>query len=256
MAPRFTPFEEAQTAQFWPKLWVVALLIIAYFLMQVIAMLALEADAIVEAFHQAAAGTRRTTPSANLFTQPLTLILSVLLSGVPMIALLLFLARRAPWWPQFGLKNWSEVSLGRTILISIGVVVCATIFNTIYGTLAIEALGKDFKFQTEITSLLNAIPKTGLNVFLLYLAVAVVAPAVEELLFRGFLQNALRKWFGPIASIAIAAMIFSAVHIQFYEFPVLMALGAAFGYVYHKTGSMRVTMLLHMVNNAATLALM
>jgi membrane protease YdiL (CAAX protease family) len=256
MAPRFTPYGEAQAAQSWPKLWVVALLIIAYFLMQGIAFFALEADTFINAAQQADAAKRGVSLGARVSLDPLTIILSVLLSGVPMIALLLFLARRAPWWPQFGLENWSAVSLKQTMIVSIGAVIGVTIFNTIYGTLVIEALGKDFKFQTEITSLLNAIPKTGLNVFLLYLAVTVVAPAVEELLFRGFLQNALRKWFGPVASIAMAAMIFSAVHMQFYEFPVLMALGAAFGYVYHKTGSMRVTMLLHMVNNAATLALM
>ncbi len=250
LAPRHEPQAGGDGTRSWPKLWAALLLIIGYFILQGIVLFALEPGIFV------GAAEKGITPGARVSVDPLVAIWSVILSGFPMIALLIALAVRAPWWPHFGLSNWSALPFKRTALIAIATVGCATVFNTVYGTLVMDALGPDFTFQTEITEMLTSIPKTGLNLVLLYAAVAVIAPAVEELLFRGYLQNALRKWFGPTASIALAAMMFSGVHMQFYEFPVLMALGAAFGYVYHKTGSMRVTILLHMVNNAVTLALM
>ncbi len=250
MTSGYESYGGAGTPQSWPKLWVAVLLIIGYFVMQGIALFALAP----EIFFGAA--QKGISPGARVSVDPIVAIWSVLLSSIPMIGLVLVLAMRAPWWPRFGLGIWSALSFKRTAIVAIATVGCATLFNIAYGTLVMDALGPDFKFQTDVTEMLNAIPKTGVNMVLLYLAVAVIAPAVEELLFRGFLQNAFRKWFGPITSIMLAAMLFAAVHLQFYEFPVLVSLGAAFGYVYYKTGSMRVAILLHMANNALTLALM
>jgi uncharacterized protein len=57
------------------------------------------------------------------------------------------------------------------------------------------------------------------------------------------------------AAIALSAFVFAAVHMQPLAMPALMALGAAFGYIYHKTGSLRLTIILHMINNILALAL-
>jgi membrane protease YdiL (CAAX protease family) len=90
---------------------------------------------------------------------------------------------------------------------------------------------------------------------LLFLAVAVVAPLVEELLFRGILQNSLAKHMPIWVAIALASAIFAAMHMQLTAFPALMVIGASFGLLYHLTGSLRVNILVHMLNNAAALLL-
>ena len=50
-------------------------------------------------------------------------------------------------------------------------------------------------------------------------------------------------------------MIFGAVHMDYYAMPVLAMMGVVFGVLYHLTGSLRVTILAHVINNAAALTL-
>jgi uncharacterized protein len=45
------------------------------------------------------------------------------------------------------------------------------------------------------------------------------------------------------------------VHLQPYAIPGLMSLSIAFGYLYHRTGSLRTNIILHMANNAFALIL-
>ncbi len=82
-----------------------------------------------------------------------------------------------------------------------------------------------------------------------------MAPLTEELLFRGLLQKSLANRMPQYAAILIAAAIFGAIHLDFYAFPALFVMGAVFGYLYYRTGSLRVNILLHMLNNGAALAL-
>jgi membrane protease YdiL (CAAX protease family) len=71
----------------------------------------------------------------------------------------------------------------------------------------------------------------------------------------GLLQNALARHLPVWAAILGAAAIFGAVHMDLHAFPALMAMGAVFGLLYHKTGSLRVTIIAHMANNGAALLL-
>ena len=82
-----------------------------------------------------------------------------------------------------------------------------------------------------------------------------VAPLLEEILFRGLLQNSLSKQLPAWAAIALSAVIFGAMHMDYYAMPPLVLMGAIFGVIYHLTGSLRITILLHMINNAAALLL-
>ena len=77
-------------------------------------------------------------------------------------------------------------------------------------------------------------------------------PAVfEELAFRGALQPLLIKATGkPWVGIAIASVIFSAIHFQFYGFLPRVFLGALFGWFAYRSGSLLPGMLAHFVNNA------
>jgi membrane protease YdiL (CAAX protease family) len=76
---------------------------------------------------------------------------------------------------------------------------------------------------------------------------------VEELLFRGFLQNALAKYVPIWGAIFLSSFLFALVHGQPYAIPGLMSLSIAFGYLYHRTGSLRTNIILHMANNVFAL---
>lgn len=88
--------------------------------------------------------------------------------------------------------------------------------------------------------------------FVVNLIMIAVLPAIgEELFFRAGLQGSLKKMFGnPHLAIWIAAIIFSAIHMQFYGFLPRMLLGAGFGYLYYYSGSIWYAMLAHFINNA------
>lgn len=74
---------------------------------------------------------------------------------------------------------------------------------------------------------------------------------VEEMFFRaGFQKLMIRSAIKPMVAVWIAALIFSAVHMQFFGFLPRLLLGAMFGYVYYRTGSIFASALLHGFNNS------
>ncbi len=79
-----------------------------------------------------------------------------------------------------------------------------------------------------------------------------VLPAIgEELIFRGALQNIVWRWLkNPHIAIWVVAIIFSAIHVQFYGFLPRMLMGALFGYLYYWGKSIWLPILAHFVNNA------
>src|SRR5690606_9164914 len=85
--------------------------------------------------------------------------------------------------------------------------------------------------------------------------VVVVLPAIgEEIVFRGMIQNDFyRATRNAHLSIWITAILFSAIHLQFYGFFPRMFLGALFGYLYFWSGNLWMPVLAHFVNNGFTL---
>src|SRR5690606_8788842 len=72
----------------------------------------------------------------------------------------------------------------------------------------------------------------------------------EELFFRGFLQNTfLKKWQNKHLAIWVTAILFSAMHLQFFGFIPRMILGAFFGYLMVFTGSIWAPIIGHLTNN-------
>jgi uncharacterized protein len=83
-----------------------------------------------------------------------------------------------------------------------------------------------------------------------FLVIAVIAGIGEELLFRGLIQRKLQIGFkNPHLAIWGAAIIFSAIHMQFYGFLPRVFLGALLGYFYYWTGNLWVPIIAHIVNN-------
>lgn len=80
--------------------------------------------------------------------------------------------------------------------------------------------------------------------------IAIFAAVGEEFIFRGVLQNIIEKFkINYHLVIWIAAIIFSAVHFQFYGFIPRMLMGAYFGYILYFTKNMWMPVLAHFTNN-------
>lgn len=85
-----------------------------------------------------------------------------------------------------------------------------------------------------------------------FIIVAIIPAIGEELLFRGVLQKLLQRWIKkPHLAIWITAIIFSALHLQFYGFLPRMLLGALFGYLFYWSNSLWLPILAHLFNNGS-----
>jgi membrane protease YdiL (CAAX protease family) len=107
-----------------------------------------------------------------------------------------------------------------------------------------DALGDLTKFLTTFSSNKE---------FLLAMLVIAVLPAIgEEIVFRGLIQNELRRATNVHVAIWFAAFLFSAIHFQFFGFVPRLLLGALFGYLYYWSGNLTLAIVAHFVNNGVS----
>lgn len=93
------------------------------------------------------------------------------------------------------------------------------------------------------------------NIWLNLLCVSIFAPVCEEwlcrgMLLRGFLARSMKPWL----AILISALFFALIHFNPWQALPAFLLGCLFGYVYYKTGSLKLTMFMHCLNNTVAVA--
>ncbi len=104
----------------------------------------------------------------------------------------------------------------------------------------------------ELTEIfLKADTFTGL---LLNIFIVALIPAIgEELMFRGVLLSLFKEIFKNIhVAVILSAIIFSAIHIQFFGFLPRVLLGIILGYLFVFTGNLWVPIFAHFLNNASS----
>jgi len=93
----------------------------------------------------------------------------------------------------------------------------------------------------------------GGNVILSFICVSIFAPLFEEWLCRGVVLRGLLTRMRPGSAIAVSAVFFAVLHMNPWQALPAFLLGLLFGYVYYRTGSLKLTMLMHCVNNTMAL---
>ena len=92
------------------------------------------------------------------------------------------------------------------------------------------------------------------NFFVNFLCVSIFAPLFEEWLCRGMvLRGLLGNGAKPVWAIIISAVFFAVIHLNPWQAIPAFLLGCLFGFIYYKTGSLKLTMLMHFVNNTFAL---
>ena len=82
------------------------------------------------------------------------------------------------------------------------------------------------------------------------------APIMEELVFRGFLQSAVRNTLGKQKAILVSGLLFAIVHLDVYIFLQIFILGLLLAYLFEKTGSLIAPITVHIFHNSATIAIL
>ena len=96
---------------------------------------------------------------------------------------------------------------------------------------------------------------SGAGLVVLVGLVAIGAPLVEEIVYRGLLQGSLSRRLGRVLGLMAAALWFAAIHLQPIEMPGLFVAGLAFGLGFVLTGRLGMSILTHLAFNAVGLAL-
>lgn len=99
-------------------------------------------------------------------------------------------------------------------------------------------------------NVLDLFGKTNLGLIVTVLLVVVLAPIVEELVFRGILQRWLMLHMPAIGAIMLTSLFFALYHLSIWAAPLNIALGACCGYLAHRCKTLYPAIVLHMLYNA------
>lgn len=114
--------------------------------------------------------------------------------------------------------------------------------------------GKEAQAGTLTETFLN-MPSVLLLVFNLFM-IALLPAVGEELIFRGIIQQGFFKQTrNPHLAIWLAAVLFSAIHLQFFGFVPRLLMGVAMGYLFYWSGNLWYPMIAHFTNNALSVML-
>lgn len=151
-------------------------------------------------------------------------------------------------WLGLRWKDWSRVFLiSLASLLAMWTIFLG--FHMVGYQELIESLG--VKSTQEAVDLLRQTKDTNLLI-LMTVAVVVVAPLCEEVLFRGYIYPALKKFAGPWIGWVVSALFFSAAHGSVSVLIPLFFFGLILVLLYEWTGSIWAPIAAHAVFNGAT----
>ena len=130
---------------------------------------------------------------------------------------------------------------GWSMALIVSVMAIAAAFVTEPVSMLLPEMSEEMKQAMEL--LLNG------PVWVVMLSVSVFAPFFEEWLCRGVILRGLLKKMSPAWAIIISALVFGLIHMNLWQAIPAFLIGCLLGYVYYKTGSLKLTMLMHCVNN-------
>lgn len=146
-------------------------------------------------------------------------------------------------WSDFG---FNSISVKKAVPKVLGLYVLTMVVNVSYAI---------FLYQhgltppdTDVYSKLLG-QATWYTLILNLILAGVMAPLMEETLFRGIIFGSLQAYFGKWTSAVLSAVVFSGLHFQAYGFFPRFMLGMVLVYLYNKYKSLYPAIALHALNN-------
>jgi len=174
-----------------------------------------------------------------------TFISFIIGQGFMLVPLFWFLrSRKEPIAKRLRIRFVSSDVIISTIYLSFGIIILSDELDRI-----IQIFLPAPEYILDLNGLLQ--PESIVGFFLLFIAVVIIAPLGEELLFRGFLQQILEKhWKDVTKAVLVTALFFAMIHMNPYWFVQIYILGILLGFLAWKTKSVLPPLILHGINNA------
>ena len=140
--------------------------------------------------------------------------------------------------------NWKDILWGFVAFIS------AILILTIYSmVIPIE----EFSWVESYLDILINGPHYS-TIFLMFLFGSIIAPFVEEILFRGYIWKILEeKKINKYMVLLITSFLFASMHLELYNLPVFFIFGIILGYLRMRTNRMGASLLAHIIKNTFAL---
>jgi membrane protease YdiL (CAAX protease family) len=140
----------------------------------------------------------------------------------------------------------ARVSAGAVVVMLFGVLTLGQALESLSFVLGVGEGGSLGIFRRVLTGI------SGTDLLLAVIVIGIFAPFGEELFFRGFMQTRLRERWQPRAAVAVTAICFGILHLEWVHAAIAFALGLYLGFVTELSGSIRPSILCHLVNNSAS----
>lgn len=182
--------------------------------------------------------------------EKLLLYVNGFLTQLLFVVILLFLNHFRGWsWADYGWRKNDLQPFGGSVIKIYGLTWVANLF---YGVFLVrqgitppdnDVYAKLLGQPTMVTLILN------------FILAGLLAPMIEETLFRGVIYQGLQTYFGKGTSMFLSALFFSGLHLQVYGLFPRFVLGMALAYLFDKYHSVYPSIALHSLNNVVALTL-
>jgi membrane protease YdiL (CAAX protease family) len=108
-----------------------------------------------------------------------------------------------------------------------------------------------FPLKDNMSDVFSGLSRNVLGIF----SLALLAPLLEEVLFRGAIQGVLMHYFGrPWPAIIVSALVFGIFHLNPVQIVYATLLGIVLGWIYYRTRSLLSVIVGHVLNNSLAVA--
>lgn len=152
--------------------------------------------------------------------------------------IIILMSRKADW-KSLGFRPFTVDNLAMGCGLLLATYMAIIIHNTILLALGVPTQAESMLKLLEMTDSPWGIALGGI----------VVAPFVEEIVFRGFFFQGLRQAYGSKKAILVSSLVFAAMHLQLEALIPTFILGCALAYVFDKANSIWPGALLHVLVN-------
>lgn len=101
--------------------------------------------------------------------------------------------------------------------------------------------------------LFNKIFENDYGIYGAILKVVIIAPIVEELIFRGVIMHGLMRNYSKLTAVTVSALMFALFHLNPWQFPATFVLGIILGIVMVRTRNIFLCIVGHAINNGLVL---
>lgn len=174
--------------------------------------------------------------------QDLNPLVSYIAPMVPVFAYILFKGHRAASenMPAIPFNRFSPGNVSPVAVILLVVV------STIAAMIVTEPLSLVFPMPEAIKEVYK---KMLSDTLWTTLSVAVAAPLIEEFLLRGVMMRGMLQYISPTKAILWSAFFFALIHLNLSQATGAFILGTFIGWIYYRTGSLWLAILIHFINN-------